>query len=63
MTYEDEDYTPELGDTVTFEATGDYGDFSADGEVIRVFKNGKIQVEFNGQKYKTDTYYLLSRAG
>lgn len=57
------EYTPELGDTVTFKAWGEYGEVTGDGEILRIYKNGNIQVEMHGRKYKAGEYELLSRAG
>lgn len=55
-------FTPEIGDTVTFTAQGQYGSVSGDGEITQVFKNGAIKVEMGGQIYKTTTFEILSKA-
>lgn len=57
------DYVPELGDLVDFHGVGDYGTTSGQGEVIKIFKNGKIIVTSNDSKIKTTNYALLSRNG
>ena len=61
----EEDYTPELGDIVEFTGfNNSYGKMEGRGEVVHVFKNGKINVKTEyGEKYTSSKYELLSRAG
>lgn len=53
---------PEVGDTVAFKAQGEFGPVSGEGEVTRLFKNGKAVIEMAGQKYESTDFYLLRRA-
>lgn len=59
----DNQYQPEVDDIVEFLALGDYGSVAGDGKVLQVFKNGCLMVEKDGKKYKTDNYFILSKAG
>lgn len=54
--------TAEVGDKVEFTAEGKYGPVSGDGEVLRVYAGGAIQVEMQGEKYKTTSFFVLSKA-
>lgn len=58
----DDEEKPEVGDTVSFKAQGEFGPVSGEGEVIRLFKNGKAVIEMAGQKYESTDFYLLRRA-
>ena len=59
---DEESFEIEPDDTVMFAAESDYGIVQADGRVVRTFKNGSIEVEYNGRKYKTDKFELLRKA-
>lgn len=59
----EESFTIEVDDVVVFAAESDYGLVQGDGKVLQVFKNGKLVVEMNGQRYETRNFELLRKAG
>ena len=59
----EESFTIEEDDVVSFAAESEYGIVQGDGKVLKVFKNGKLVVEMNGQRYETRHFELLRKAG
>lgn len=59
----EDEFTPETGDTVEFEAQGQYGRIEGTGTVQTAYKNGTIKVLHGGESYKTNRYTVLSKAG
>lgn len=58
----DDDLSPEVGDTVEFLASDEFGAICGQGTIMKIFKNKNAQIQKDGRPYRTHFYYVLARA-